>query len=495
MALNPLAYVPEGQVGTGIAYVHKLTDTTPFLEAQVAAQQNAIAQKKKDLAKISGELDLKAAKIKDPIHQQELAKIRQEIINEMSKLVVEGSDITDATTNAGKAFDAAKEYYKNKSETAVFVENEFDKFKDFERNAIPGTYNETITKGIFDEYDKNKDIASRWRLMGTVGDEYNTIKAFDQSKWIDDAVAKVALDREIAAASKDETEYANKFNGKLDEVKNQLLNDPLKYKAGEVQWKQLSSETDVDGSLKYPQLVTSPDGKKRYNTYAEYLNDQIESRKITRESTTEASKSQFNFYNTVKLPGQNEAGGGTVSTTNTGGKQSLVYLYNDPNNKTQTRTADGKIKLPAPSNNLKDLQGGVEDELGVFEIRGNDVFVDPVQYAKEYHYVGGKEYNVGQDPKYKSLDINLRKYNSSQTQNSAKLTTVFYDQGGNLWSQSNDGGFFLLAPRDNNSALYDEVSAELNAKAVLTTFFGITDANSKTKDEVFQLIKSNFSLQ
>lgn len=141
------------------------------------------------------------------------------------------------------------------------------------------------------------------------------------------------------------------------------------------------------------------------------------------------------------------------------------------------------------------MQGGVEDELGVFEILGNDVFVDPEQYAKNYQYNGAKEYNVGTDPKYRNLNINLRKYDSTTTQKSAKLTTVFYDQGANIWAESVDGGIFLIAPRNADSPLWEDPSAELNAKAILITFFGEKEVDKLTKQQVFDLIQSKFPIQ
>jgi hypothetical protein len=468
---EPFTQVPQGQVGTGTAYVHQYRDNSAAIQAMAeAARQKRIDEQKK-LASLK---DFNYAEVTDQTMADEIRQEYKEGLDFFAQIFVNGGDPTNLTTEEGRMFSEFKQQIQDKAKQANSATARYNKYSDAVLNN-PNVYDIDIWNALQDNYANAKTTDEKIAVVTAL--DPIAAKNFDFTKWVDNAVADVAKDVLIAGQTKDKTEYEREYGTKLEGIPLELVGTP-EYDIAQVKWQKKKDAKDPG--------FQQPD-------FATFLQERVKAEGDRRLADYESARIQIST--SVNLPGQTQPGGGTVSTTNTGGKQSLVYLYNAPGNKTQIRTADGRIKLPAPSTNFKDLQGGVDNDLGVFEIQGNDVLVDPVQYAKEYHYVGGKEYNVGQDPKYKTLNINLRKYNSSQTQNSAKLTTVFYDQGGNMWGQSDDGGFFLLAPRDNNSPLYDEVSAELNAKAVLTTFFGITDANSKSKDEVFQLIKSKFSLQ
>ena len=470
---EPFTQVPQGQVGTGTAYVHQYRDNSAAIQALAEAKRQQRIDREKKLASLK---DFNYGEVVDQTMANEIRNDYKEGLDFFAQVFVNGGDPTNLSTEEGSMFSEFKQKIQDKAKQANSADARYKKYYDIIANDKSQNYDQDVWTALSEKYENAKTVDDKIDAVSSL--DPITFTNFDYTKWIDDAVEDVAKDVLIKKQTKDKTQYEQDYADKLKGIALELAGTN-EYDVAEVKWEKKKAEGDP--------AFQQPD-------FATFLNERINAEGERRLKEYESSRNPININQRVSLPGQTTAGGGTVSTVNTGAVQSLVWLYNEPGKVVLTRRSDGKIEGKATTKDLKEIQGGNDTDLKVFTFEGENVVVDPVQYAKNFHYQLGKEYVVGDDPKYKTLDINLRNYYNSNTQKTAKLSTVFYDQGANMWGQSKEGGYFLLAPRDTHSPLWENPLAELNAKTILTTFFGMKDVEGKTKEEIFRLIKEKFPL-
>lgn len=475
---EPFTQVPQGQVGTGTAYVHQYRDNSAAIQAMAeAARQKRIDEQKK-LASLK---DFNYAEVTDQTMADEIRQEYKEGLDFFAQIFVNGGDPTNLTTEEGRMFSEFKQQIQDKAKQANSATARYNKYSDAVLNN-PNVYDIDIWNALQDNYAKAKTTDEKIAVVTAL--DPIAAKNFDFTKWVDNAVGDVAKDVLIVDQTADMTQYEKEFGTKLEGIPVELAFTP-EYDIAQVKWQKKKDAGDPN--------FQQPD-------FATFLQERVTAEGDRRLSDYQSARSKLQISTNVNLPGQTQPGGGSFTAKRTAAKQSGVFLYNDqsnPNANTYDASRDGLIKVTAPSTDLKVLQGDdASTDLGVFKIEGNNVYVDPVQYAKNYHYLNANEYTVGQDPrmKGKTLDVNLRKYGRSNTQQTAELKSVFYDQGGNMWGQSDDEGYFLLAPRDIYSPLNNDVSWVLNAKAVLSTYFGIKDVDKKSNQEVLDLIKDQYKM-
>jgi hypothetical protein len=472
---EPFTQVPQGQVGTGTAYVHQYRDNSAAIQAMAeAARQKRIDEQKK-LASLK---DFNYAEVTDQTMADEIRQEYKEGLDFFAQIFVNGGDPTNLTTEEGRMFSEFKQQIQDKAKQANSATARYNKYSDAVLNN-PNVYDIDIWNALQDNYAKAKTTDEKIAVVTAL--DPIAAKNFDFTKWVDNAVGDVAKDVLIVDQTADMTQYEKEFGTKLEGIPVELAFTP-EYDIAQVKWQKKKDAGDPN--------FQQPD-------FATFLQERVTAEGDRRLSDYQSARSKLQISTSVNLAGQTSPGGGTFKSQNTAAKNAAVALYNNentPSQNTYDASRNGLIKIGnAPSTDTKVLQADSGEDLGVFIIEGNDVYVDPVQYAKNYHYNNANEYTVGQDPrtKGKTLSVNFRQYGKSGATQTAELTSVFYDQGGNMWGQSEDKGYFLLAPRDMISPLANDVSWKLNAQAVLTTFFG-EDVSTKSPKEILDLMRGKY---
>jgi hypothetical protein len=474
---KPFTQVPQGQVGTGTAYVHQYKDNTAAIQAMAEAARQKRVDEQKKLASLK---DFNYGEVVDQTMADEIRSEYKEGLDFFAKVFVNGGDPTNLSTEEGRMFSEFKQKIQDKAKQANSATARYNKYSDAVYNN-PDVYDVDIWNALQDDYQNSATTDDKIKVVTSLDPIY--AKNFDFTKWVDNAVEDVAKNVLIEDQTKDQTKYLEDYNSKLDNIPIELAGTP-QYDIAKIKWQKKKAEGDDNF---------------QQSDFETFLQERVKAEGDRRLGTRESARGSFNINNNMNLPGQTSPGGGTFKSQNSATKNAAVGLYNDannPNKNTYDTSRNGLIKIGnAPSTDINVLQADSGEDLGVFIIEGNDVYVDPVQYAKNYHYNNANEYIVGQDPrtKGKTLSVNFRQYGKSATTQTAELTSVFYDQGGNMWGQSEDKGYFLLAPRDMISPLAKDVSWKLNAQAVLTTFFG-EDVSTKSEKEILDLMRGKYPM-
>ena len=297
MALTPGSYVPQGQVGTGAAYVHEIKDRSGYVEALAEAAKEKRVQQEKQMAKIKG---FDYGKVIDPVMKQHISEQYKNGLTAFSEIVSKGGDISTVTTPEGIAFSTWQNQIKDEADTAARAEamkSEFRKtvstnFDDFD---------EEIVNAALSSYDNASTPDQKLKAMVNFDPLY--IRGFDYNKWINTQFNNAVKDVEVTDFGGDVNKYQEVYNQKIDVLPDVLAVDPG-YPIAELQWQRKKDKGEA--------------GFQQEN-FSKFLTEQIDYQRKLRESKRESVAAKGNNF-TINMPGPDASKGTatvvpTVSTT------------------------------------------------------------------------------------------------------------------------------------------------------------------------------------
>jgi hypothetical protein len=292
MALTPGLYVPQGEVGTGAAYVHKIKDRSNELEAIAKAAEKQRVEQEKQMAKLKG---FDYGKVVDSKMKEHISGKYKTGLETFAKITAAGGDIASISTPEGQAFSVWQNQIKDEADTASLAEANKEKFLTA-FSMHPELYDTDIATAVIQDYDAATTPDDKLRATQNLDPLH--LKQFDYNKWIQEEIEPAKTDKEITDLGEDITEYQNVYNKKLEEIPSILATKPG-YRLAEVQWKKRkeNGETGFD----------QPD-------FATFLTQQVEDQKIIRESKSESPAAKGMNVN-VSVGGPTPSKADVVSTT------------------------------------------------------------------------------------------------------------------------------------------------------------------------------------
>jgi hypothetical protein len=300
MALTPGLYVPQGQVGTGAAYVHEI-DNSKYLE-QLAYQNK---QKRIDALKKQGEIqksieDIDYTKPSDPVMANQLLEEAKGIRDYFSNAYVQNKvNISDKTSEAGRRFEYAQDQLEANANRAAYAEKLKDKF-DASIGAKPlGTYRSDLVELAKRKWDAAKTIDEKYNALALM--DLDKLQNVDAYKFFNDAAKSIEEDKDFVAQIKDGGVQVDQFKTllqqKVDEKMTQLPTSP-EWDYMEADWEAKKSAM-VNGKPKYPEYQTA--------TFEEFAKKQMDSHAKTLESTYEQTHKSMNINVNTGGGGNNES--------------------------------------------------------------------------------------------------------------------------------------------------------------------------------------------
>lgn len=343
MALTPGSYVPQGQVGTGAAYVHQIKDRSGYVEVMAEAAKKQRLEQEKQLAKLKG---FDYGKVVDPVMKQHISEQYKNGLTAFSEVVAKGGDISNITTAEGIAFSDWQNNIKNEADTAARAESMKDEFRKTVANNIDD-YDEEIVNAALSSYDNATTPDQKLASMVNFDPLY--VRGFDYNKWINTQFDNAEKDVEVTKYKGDINKYQEVYNKKIDVLPEVLAVDPG-YPIAELQWKRKKEKGET--------------GFQQEN-FGEFLTDQIQYQKTLRESKREAIAPKPNVINVNVASNTNEPKNTEAQKLTTG---AAGYAINFPNLEQSFQldkpSSDGKIAFWAyePGRVPKlVLQGGSND--------------------------------------------------------------------------------------------------------------------------------------
>jgi len=351
MALTPGLYVPQGEVGTGAAYVHQIKDRSGQLEAIAKAAEKQRVDQEKQMAKLKG---FDYGKVTDPVMKEHISKKYKDGLETFAAITASGGDIASISTPEGIAFSTWQNQIKDEADTAALAES---KISDFRKTVqlSPKEYDLYLAGSVTSAYDNAKTPDEK--LAATMDADPILLKTFDFTKWIKEEIEPAKTDKEIKDLGEDITKYDNVYNEKLNQVPAILASKQgvnLAKKAWEIYHDR--------GEAGFQQ-----------ESFDDYVNEAIEAQRKIREYKTESPAAKpNNLYLNV--------GGGSTPTnataqTLTTGTQGQAINFPDLNAAFSGTDANGKKAFwVAPSSGtvpLLVLKGGTDNpaDYGL----GNDI--------------------------------------------------------------------------------------------------------------------------
>jgi len=296
MALTPGSYVPQGQVGTGAAYVHQIKDRSGYVEAMAEAAKKQRLEQEKQLAKLKG---FDYGKVVDPVMKQHISEQYKKGLTAFSEVVAKGGDISNITTAEGIAFSDWQNNIKNEADTAARAEAMKSQFQATAANNLED-YDVDIVNAAISSYDNATTPDQKLAAMVNFNPLY--VRGFDYNKWINTQFDKAEKDVEVTDFGGDINKYQEVYNQKIDVLPDVLAVDPG-YPIAELQWQRKKEKGEA--------------GFQQEN-FGQFLTEQIDYQKTLRQNKRESVASKGNNI-TINMPGEDAQNAVTTPTSNVQG--------------------------------------------------------------------------------------------------------------------------------------------------------------------------------
>lgn len=429
MALTPGSYVPQGQVGTGAAYVHKI-DNSKYLE-QLAYENK---QKRVDALKKQAEIqksleDIDYNKPSDPVMANQLLEEANGIRNYFSKAYVENKvNISDRTSEAGRMFQYAQDQLEANAQRAAYAEKVKDKFDLDVRAKPPATYKSDLVALARNKWDAAKTIDEKYEALALM--DLDKLQNVDAYKFFNDAAKSIEEDTDFIQQTKEggaEVEqYRKLLTAKVDEKIRQLTTSP-EWDYMEADWEVKKAAKDLNGKPKYPEYQTA--------TFEEFAKDQMESQAKTLESNYERVHKEWKIQNNI-----NSGGGDNESLYTT------YVPYDNPNKNAvpddvaKTATVEGDNLIIQYGDTFSDFTStGLEKGLSAYYDSTTKKLKIPLSKLYLFPALGqGKTLPAKKKDKKSGTEVNVvgTFFSIDGTQAvDKKPTNTFMDRWGNLWVQ------------------------------------------------------------
>jgi len=266
MALTPGLYVPQGQVGTGAAYVHQIKDRSKEIEAIAKAAEDQRVKQEKQMAKLKG---FDYGKVVDENMKKHISAKYKEGLETFAAITAAGGDIASISTPEGQAFSVWENQIKDEADTAALAEAKKQEFRNKVDNPQYGVDPEMVYTVM---KDYNNAQTPDEKLAATQSFDPTLLRDFPYNDWINEEIDDVEKDREITELGDDKTKYQEVFKEKLKEIPL-LLASKDGYRIAEKQWEIRHNKGE--------------EGFKQAS-FADFLDEKIESERIIREKKTES---------------------------------------------------------------------------------------------------------------------------------------------------------------------------------------------------------------
>lgn len=301
MALTPGSYVPQGQVGTGAAYVHQI-DNSKYLEQLSNENKQRRVDALKKQAEIQKSLeDIDYTKPSDPVMANQLLGEAKKIRSFFSKAYVEDNvNISDKTSEAGRMFQYAQDELETNATRAAYAEKLKDKFDAQVGNKPLSTYRSDLVALARKKWDAAKNIDEKYKALSLM--DLDKLQNVDAYKFFHDAAKSIEEDKDFVDQIKNSGVKVDQFRTllqqKVGEKMNQLPTSP-EWDYIEADWETKKEAKDLSGNPKYPEYQTA--------TFAEFANNQMKSHAKTLESTFEQTHRDMNINNYSSGSGKDES--------------------------------------------------------------------------------------------------------------------------------------------------------------------------------------------
>lgn len=422
MALTPGSYVPQGQVGTGAAYVHQIKDRSGYLEAMAEAAKKQRVEQEKQLAKLKG---FDYGKVVDPVMKQHISEQYKKGLTAFSEIVAKGGDISNIATPEGIAFSDWQNNIKNEADTAARAEAMKAQFQQTVANNVED-YDVDIVNAAISSYDNATTPDQKLAAMVNFNPLY--VRGFDYNKWINTQFDKAVKDVEVTDFGGDINKYQEVYNQKIDVLPDVLTVDPG-YPIAELQWQRKKDKGEA--------------GFQQEN-FAQFLTEQIDYQRKLRESKREsvAAKPDTNIINV-------NTGTPTSGTTTEGSTANVGGLISSPNigddfntGKAFLSTDDNGVEtlvLKYNTGNYKDI--GLNEQAGAYtDPQDPNAVVVPVKNLwtlKDTNFTTvSLQPESGKASEFKMATF----YDEGGRSYTGVPSMVYKDQLGNLWLDLTIGG-------------------------------------------------------
>lgn len=415
MALTPGLYVPQGQVGTGAAYVHEIKDRSNYIEALAEAAKEQRVQQEKQMAKIKG---FDYGKVVDPVMKQHISEQYKKGLTAFSEIVAKGGDISNITTPEGIAFSDWQNSIKNEADTAARAETMKDQFRTLA--SVPANdYDVEIVNAALSSYDNAQTPDQKLKAMVNFNPLY--VRGFDYNKWINTQFDNAVKDVELTDFGGDVNKYQEVYNKKIDVLPDVLAVDPG-YPIAELQWQRKKDKKEA--------------GFQQEN-FGQFLTEQIDYQNKLRQSKRESPAAKPDITNISVDTGTPTAGTTTEGTTaNVGGLISSPDIGGDFNTgKAFFATDDNGVEtlvLKYNTGNFKDV--GLNEQSGAYtDPQDSKAVVVPVKNLwtiKDTNFTTvNLQPEAGKASEFKAATFT----DEGNRQFTGVPTRVYKDQLGNLW--------------------------------------------------------------
>jgi hypothetical protein len=342
MALTPGSYVPQGQVGTGAAYVHEIKDRSGYVQALAESAKEQRVQQEKQMAKIKG---FDYGKVVDPVMKQHISEQYKKGLTAFSEIVSQGGNISSVTTPEGIAFSTWQNQIKDEADTAARAEAMKSQFQTTVANNV-ADYDVDIVNAAISSYDNAQTPDQKLAAMVNFNPLY--VRGFDYNKWINTQFDNAVKDVEVTDFGGDINKYQEVYNQKIDVLPDVLAVDPG-YPIAELQWQRKKDKKEA--------------GFQQEN-FGQFLNEQIDYQKTLRENKRESVAAKPNVTN-VYAGGGSTPSNATAQQLTTGSQGQAInfpdlnaaFSGGDSNGRLAFWTADpGGSKVP-----LLVLKGGTNN--------------------------------------------------------------------------------------------------------------------------------------
>lgn len=422
MALTPGSYVPQGQVGTGAAYVHEIKDRSGYLDALAKAAEKQRLEQEKQIAKVKG---FDYGVVTDPVMKKHIQEKYKEGLTTFAQIVAAGGDVNSVTTPEGIAFSAWTNEIKDEADTAKLAESKLSSLRTA-YTANPDKYDTDLVQAAISEY--NDATTPDAKLAASINLDPILIKNFDYNNWIQEEIDNAKTDKEITSLGEETVEYQNVFNKKLEQIPEILATKPG-YKLAEKQWQKRKA----NGETGFQQ-----------DTFQDFLVEQVDAQKDIREFKTESPAAKDTNINIDVNTGTPTAGTTTEgSTANVGGLINSPNIGDDFNTgKAFLSTDDNGVEtlvLKYNTGNYKDI--GLNEQAGAYtDPQDPNAVVVPVKNLwtlKDTNFTTvSLQPESGKASEFKMATF----YDEGGRSYTGVPSMVYKDQLGNLWLDLTIGG-------------------------------------------------------
>ena len=286
MALTPGLYVPQGQVGTGSAYVHQIKDRSGQIEAIAKAAENQRIKQEKQMAKLKG---FDYGKVTDQTMKGHISQKYKQGLEVFSKIVAAGGEIDNISTDEGIQYTTWQNQIKDEADTAALAETKKQEFRNKVDNPQYGVDPEMVF-AVMEEY--NNAQTPDEKLAATQNFDPTLLRDFPYNDWINEEIDDAEKDKEITELGEDKTKYQEIFKEKLKEIPL-ILASKDGYKIAKKQWEVRHGKEEKGFDQ---------------NSFDEFLDAKIENERIIRESKSESPAAKGNNI-TINMPGATPVSG------------------------------------------------------------------------------------------------------------------------------------------------------------------------------------------